>query len=204
MFAGHREQLVLQLFFADLRESRWDHHRTGNAFFADFLHGLGAELGGHRKHRDIHLTGNILHALVGFPAEDLVGLGVDGIDIAREAAVDDVLHDRVADLALAFRGPDHCHRPWLHDPLHRGEDLCLGRTEDFFLRFEADAEQSVYRCCAFGTGKDGVQVDFCDLRKVADQIGYIDDDLRQGITVGRRRSAYSLQHRRRLDTVKHG
>jgi hypothetical protein len=43
--------------------------------------------------------GHVLDALVGLVAEDLVGLGVDRVNVALVAAVDEVLHHRIADLA---------------------------------------------------------------------------------------------------------
>src|SRR3978361_469692 len=54
---------------------------------------------------------------------------MDRVDLALIAAVDEVLHHRVADLAVLGRGADHCHRLGPHDAGHRRDDVLLFWTE---------------------------------------------------------------------------
>ena len=110
MPAGDLDDLVLQLVVAGLGEAGRDQDRAGHALRADLLQRRGHELGRDGEHRDVDLAGHVRDALVRLAAEDLVGLGVHRVDLARVAAVDEVPHHRVADLALLVGGADHGHR----------------------------------------------------------------------------------------------
>src|SRR5438105_4457706 len=87
----------------------------------------GHELGGDRKDSDVDHAGHILDALVGLVAQDLFSLGMDRQDIALVAAVDEVLHHGVADLAVLGGGADHRNRFRHHDAVHCLDDL-FGRA----------------------------------------------------------------------------
>ena len=99
---------------------------------------LGHELRRDGEHRDVDVAGHVLDALVGLLAEDLVGARVDRIDRALVAAVDQILHDRVADLAVLGRGADHRHRVRLHDAVHLPHDLVLARPVAGHRRLEVE------------------------------------------------------------------
>ena len=90
---------------------------------------LRHELGGDREHGHVDVAGHVLDALVRLETHDLVGRRVDRVDRALVAAVDQVLHHRVADLAGLARRADHRHRLGLHDAVHVAHDVFLLRPE---------------------------------------------------------------------------
>ena len=203
MLARHGQQLVLGLGLAHLGEAGRDHDGAGNALLADLLHGAGAESRRHREDGDVDHAGNVLDALVGLLAQNLVGLGVDRVELARVTAVDDVLHHRVADLALAVGGADDGHRPRVHDAVHGGDDFFLAGPEWFLLRGKIHGDQGVHRSGARGARQYGIEVDFSNLRKVADQLGDVDDDVGKRVTVHGFRAPDAVEHFGGLDAVKH-
>src|SRR6185312_11845790 len=82
---------------------------------------------GDREHRDVDHAGHVLDALVGLVAEDVGRLRVDRVDVALVAAVDEVLHHGIANLAVLGGRADHGDRLRLHDAVHRSHDL-FGRA----------------------------------------------------------------------------
>ena len=105
------DDLGLQFGRAGFGKARRNQHRAGDFLLAAFDQRAGDELRGDRKHRGVDHAGHVLDALVGLVAEDLGGLRVDRIDLALVAAVDEVLHHGVADLAVLGGGADHGNAP---------------------------------------------------------------------------------------------
>ena len=85
----------------------------------------GDELRRDAEHREVDAVGQVGDVVVGLLAEDRLGLRVDRVDLALEPAVDEVLHDRVADLALGLRGADDGDRRGCNIRVHHLEDLLL-------------------------------------------------------------------------------
>ena len=82
---GDRHDLVLELVFAGLGEAGRDQHGVGDALAAHLLQRRGHELGGDREDRHVHLTGDVRDTLVRLAAQDVVGLGVHRVDLARRS-----------------------------------------------------------------------------------------------------------------------
>ena len=203
MLARHGQQLVLRLGLAYLGEPGRDHDRAGDALPAHLFHGACAEPRRHRKDGYVDLARYVQDALVGLPAQDLVGLGVDGIEFARVTAVDDVLHHRVADLALAVGGADDGYRARIHDPVHGGDDLFLAGPEEFLLRGEIHGNQCIYRGGARGARQHGIEVDLPNLGEIADQLGNVDDDVRKRLSIHGLGPSHAVEHFGGLDAVEH-
>ena len=197
-------QLVLALVVAGLGEARGDEHGAGDLLLAALDEGAGNELGRDGEHRGVDLAGHVLDALVGLVAHDLGGLGVDRVDLALVAAVDQVLHHRVADLAGLVGRADHGHRLRLHDAVHRRDDVGLGRAVARRLLVEVDDDAHVGGDRAVLGREHRVQVHLGDFREVADQLAHADDQVRERLAVDRVAAANALQHLRRLDAVEHG
>src|SRR5262249_28374622 len=84
--------LALTLDVAGLGEARGNEHGAGNLLLAAFDERLRHELGGNGEDGDVDVAGDILYRLIGLAPHDLVGLGMDRIDLSLIAAVDEVLH----------------------------------------------------------------------------------------------------------------
>ena len=123
-----------------LSETGWNHDGARKALLTNFFHSGNAEFRGDRKYCHVDLAGDVLHALVGFLAEDLIRLWIDGVELTLVAAIDDVLHHRIADFPLAVGGPDDRYGLRIHDVLHRGYDIFLAGAVDFFLRGKIDRD----------------------------------------------------------------
>ena len=130
--------LLLPFDVAGLGEARGDQHCAGDLLLADLDQRLRDELRRDREHRDVDDAGNILHALVRLAAQDLVGGRVDRIDLALVAAVDQVLHHRVADLAVLGRRTDDRDRIGLHDAVHVAHDVLVLRPVARGRRIEVE------------------------------------------------------------------
>ena len=204
VLARLRQKLRLHLLLAHLGEARRDHHRARNALLPHLGHGGGAELGGHREDGHVHLAGDVLDALVALLPEDLVGPGIDRVELAGVAAVDDVLHHRVADLPFPVRGADDRHGPGVHDALHGRDDLVARRPVGLGLRREIHGHHAVHRGGAAGVRQHRVKIHLADLREIAHQLRDADDDVRQGLPMHRRSAPDTLEDFRRGHAVQHG
>ena len=100
VFAADLLDLELAVFVAGLGEAGRDQHGAGDLLLAALGQRGGDELGGDGEDGGVDRVGDVFDRLIGLVAEDLVGLGVDREDLALVAAVDEVLHHRVADLAV--------------------------------------------------------------------------------------------------------
>ena len=95
------------------------------------------------------------------------GAGVDGIDVALVAAVYEVAHHGVADLALFGGCPDDRHGIRLHDAPHGVEDGVVIRP---VARFGGGTELHVvvHGEGPAGACQHGIQVQFHDFGEVGD------------------------------------
>ena len=203
VLARHRQQFVLRLGLAHLGETGRNHDGAGDALLADLLHGAGAEPRRYREDGHVDLAGDVQDALEGLLAQNHVGLGIDRVKLSLVTAVDDVLHHRVADLALAFGGADDGHGPRVHDAIHGGDDFFLAGPEDFLRRGEVDCDQRVHGRGALSAGEHRVKVDLADLGEVGDQLRDVHDDVRQPIAVHGGRAPNAVEHFGSLDAVEH-
>src|SRR6184192_4211293 len=164
---------------------------------------LGDELGGNGEHRHVDVCGHVLDALVGLLAEDLGGAGVDRIDRALVAAIDEILHDRVADLAVLGRGADHRHRIGPHDAVHLPHDDFLARTVARHGRLEIEHHAHVGCGGAARGGEHGIQVELGHLREVRHELRDADDHRGERLAVHGRRAAGAAQDFRSRDAIEH-
>ena len=194
---------LLPLDVAGLGEARRDEHRAGNLLFADFDQRLRDELGGNREHRDVDLAGNVLDALVGLPAHDLAGGRIDRVDLALVAAVDQVLHHRVADLAFLGGSADHRDRVRLHDAVHVAHDVVVAGPEARRRRTEIDDDAHVGGDRAALAREHRIQIHFGDLGEIGDQLRDVLDQRGERVAVDRIGAANALEYFRRGDAVEH-
>ncbi len=110
VFPRDADELLLAVDVAGLGEARRNEDRARDPLLADLDQGLGDELRRDCKDGDIDRARHVLDALVGLQPHDLLGLRVDRVDLPLVAAVDEVLHHRVADL----RPPTRRRPPRLH------------------------------------------------------------------------------------------
>src|SRR5207248_199772 len=99
VLAADLDDLLLSGDVSGFRKSRRDQYGAGDLLLAAFGDRPRDELRGNGEDRDVDVTRNVLHALERLEAHDLVGRRVDRVDLPFVAAVDQVLHHRVADLA---------------------------------------------------------------------------------------------------------
>lgn len=125
------------------------------------------------------------------------------MDLSGEAAVDEVAHHRVADLALLVGGADHGDRAWLHQPAHRCEDLLARVGTPGLDRLRRQQDPDVRRDRTVRSGDDRIEVDLRDLREVRDQLGDPPDLLGQCPPVHRRSTPNPAQDLGRADRVEH-
>ena len=163
----------------------------------------GDELGRNREHRDVDVAWNVLDALVRLQPHDLVGGRVDRVDLPLVAAVDQVLHHRVADLAGLRRGADDGDRLRLHDAVHVAHDVFVLRAIPRRRRREIDDDADVGRDRAVLGGEDRVQVHLRDFRIVGDELRHVLDHLRERVAIDRIGAADALEDLRGGDAVEH-
>ena len=125
------------------------------------------------------------------------------IDLALVAAVDQVLHHGIADLAVLGRSTDHRHRLGLHDAGHLLDDGRLTRPIARRRRIEIEHDAHVGRGRALLGGEYRIQVHFRNFGKVRDQRRDPFDHRRQRRAVHGLRSAHAAQDLSRLDAVQH-
>src|SRR3984957_447225 len=121
------------------------------------------------KYSDVDLAGYVLDRLVDLLAHDLVGLGMDRVDLAPVTAVDEIFHHRVADLAVFGGGADHGDRFRLHDPVHLPHDIVMVGARTWRLRREVNDNADVGGDRITLGRKHRIEVDLGDLRKIGDQ-----------------------------------
>ena len=128
---------------------------------------------------------------------------MDRVDLALVAAVDEVLHHRVADLAVLGGCADHRNRLRLHDPVHLAHDVVVFRPRTRRLRLEVDDDAHVGGDRVVLGREHRVEIHLGDFRKIGDQPRDVDDDVGDGIAVGRVAAAHALEHLMGLDAVQH-
>ena len=193
----------LQFRRAGFGKARRNQDRADDFLLAAFDQRAGDEFRGNRKHRGVDHAGHVLDALVGLVAQDLGGLRVDRIDLALVAAVDQVLHHGVADLAVLGGGADHGNRLRLHDAVHRRDDFFGRARRRARLVVEIDDDAHVGGDRVLLGGEHRVEVELDDFGEIADELRDLDDDVGQRIAVDRIAAAHALQHVMGLDAVEH-
>ena len=128
---------------------------------------------------------------------------MDRIDLAAIAAVDEVLHHRVADLAVLARGADDGDRIGPHDPPHRAEDVVAARARRRRRRIEIQHDAHVGRDRALGRGEDRIEIQLGDLGKVGDQLADALNELRERLAVDAFLAAHAPEDLRGGDAVEH-
>ena len=128
---------------------------------------------------------------------------MDRIDLALEAAVDQVLHHRVADLAVLGRRADYRDRSGTHDPVHRAQDFLARGPKALAGRREIEQHADVERRCADGPRQYRVEIDLGDFRKVGGKNRDRFDNRRERALVDRGRAAHAAQNFGRRDPVDH-
>ncbi len=160
-------------------------------------------MGRHAEHCDIDLARIVEHGLVSLDAKDLGILRMHRNDGALIAAIDEVLHHRVADLAGLGGGADHSDSLRVEDAIHRREDFVLARTIARLLGLPVADDARIDRCRPVRGGEDRVKVDFGDFGEIRHQLGDLDDDAGKRGPVDRRLPANALENLRRLQAVEH-
>jgi hypothetical protein len=148
-------------------------------------------------------AGHVEHARVALAAEDLLGLRVNRVDVARVAAVDQVAHDRVADLPLLGRRADDRDRARSQDAPHRREDVFTRDARRARRGLEVEQHAYVGSRRAFLGDEQRVEVDLMDLREVGDEARDPLNDRGQTLAVGRLRATHAAQDTRRRQIVEH-
>jgi len=93
-----------------LAEAGRDDNNRANAFLAALLQRLQHALGRDDDDGQVNRAFDGGQGRIGGQAENLTGLGIDGVDAALEAAGNHVAHNRVTELAFGARGADHRDR----------------------------------------------------------------------------------------------
>ena len=161
------------------------------------------ELRRDREDGDVDHARHVLDAAIGAAPEDLVGARMDRIDLAAIAAVDEVLHHRVADLAVLARGADDGDGVRPHDPPHGAEDVVAARARRRRRRIEVEHDAHVGRDRALGRGEDRVQIHLGDLGEVGDQLADVLNELRERLAVDAFLAAHALEDGGGGDAVEH-
>ena len=203
VLAGNGYHFFLAGHVTGLGKAGRDQHRTGNFLFAYLDERLGDKLRRDREHRDVDDTRHVLDTLVGLLAEDRIGTRVDRIDRALVAAVDQILHDRIADLAVLRRSADDRHGVGLHDAVHLPDDDLLARPVARHWRLEVQHHAHVSRGGALGRRKHGIQIEFGNLGEVRHQLRDIHDHGRERLAVHGLRAAHPAQYFRGRDAIEH-
>src|SRR4029450_4534596 len=95
------------------------------------------------------------------------------------AAVDEVLHHRVADLAVLGGGADYGNAHRLHDAVHRGDDFFGRARRRARLVIKVDDDAHVGGNRVLLGGEYGIEIEFDDFGEVADELRHLDDDVGQ-------------------------
>ena len=204
VLARRVDELLLELGLPGLGEAGRDHDRGADALVADLRDRVDDELGRDREDRDVDAVRQVGDVGVDLLAEDLLRLRVDRVDLALEAAVDEVLHHRVADLALLLGGADHGDGPRVHQLVHRLEDLFLAVARRPLVGgVEVHDEARVDRDRAVLLREHRVEIDLGDLREVGHQLRDPLDHAGERVLVDARPAAHAAQHLGRADPVDH-
>ena len=124
-------------------------------------------------------------------------------DRALVAAIDQVLHHRIADLAGLVGGADHRHGLRMEDAVHRLDDRVLVRAEAFLACLEI-ADDAGIDCGRAGFRReDGVEVELLDLREVVEQRRDLDEDRGERAAVDGFAAAHAVEHLLGLDRADH-
>ena len=109
--AGDGQQLALHLLAgrARLGEAGRDHDHAVDALLSAFTGGLHRELGRNDDHSQIHRARDVQDGLVGADRLDHVRAGVDRVDRAVEAAIQEVVEHLAADGPALATGADNRH-----------------------------------------------------------------------------------------------
>ncbi len=203
VLAAYILDLFLALDVAGLGKAGRNQDRARNLLLPAFHQCGGDELGGNREHGDVDGARNVLDALVRLLAHDLVGGRIDRIDLALIAAVDQVLHDGVADLAHLAGRADHRDRVGLHDAVHVAHDVVVLRAVARLGRVPVDDDPYVGGGRAALGGEHWIQIHLRDFGEVADQLRDALDQRSEGIAINCRGATHTLQDFRRRNAVKH-
>ena len=113
----HLGQLVLEALAvgAGLREAPGDDDGRLDSLGGALLQGGGHDLGRNHHHRQFRGGGGVGDGLIDLQAQDLLGLGVDGVEGAGEAAVLEIGQDVVAQFPRRGGGADDRHASGLED-----------------------------------------------------------------------------------------
>ncbi len=125
------------------------------------------------------------------------------INLALVTPIDEVLHHRVADLAVLRRGSDHRDRVGLHDAVHRAQDFLLRRAITRLGRRKIHDDAHVGRDRTVGPREHRIQIEFLNFREIRRQRRHRNDYLRDRLAIGRRRPAHPAQNLRGRDAVDH-
>src|SRR3972149_2999319 len=109
-------RLALRSAAANLAESGRDHDEAAYALLDALRDGLEGDLRGHADDREVHGVGDLEDARVRLDRVDRIRVRVHRVDRALELVRDQVVEDRVADLALLEAGPDDGHTLPAEDP----------------------------------------------------------------------------------------
>src|ERR1700730_4251639 len=203
VFAPDRDDFLLSCHIAGFGKARGYEHRAGNFLLADFDQRLRHELGRDREHRDVDDAGDVLDALVGLAAHDLAGGRIDRIDLSLVAAVDQVFHDRVADLPIFAGGTDDGNRVGLHDPVHVAHDIVVAGPITGRRRREIDHDAHVGGNGALAGREHRVQIHLGNVAKIRDELGDVLNQRGQRLAMDRIGAADGLQYFSRGDAVEH-
>ncbi|MDR6205760.1 hypothetical protein QF025_004480 [Paraburkholderia graminis] len=203
VLARNRHDFLLAFHVAGFRKAGRNQHRARNVLLADFRQRAGDELRGNRKHSDVDIPRHVQHTLIGLVAHDLVGLRVDRIDLALVATVDQVLHHRVADLAVFRRCTDHRDRIRLHDAVHLPHDVFLTRPIALYRRGEIEHDAHVGGNRTALAREHGVQIQLGDFGEVGHEPRDVFDQPGERLAVDGFAAAHALEHVGSRDAVEH-
>src|SRR5207302_10487745 len=117
-------------------------------------------------------------------------------------AVDEVLHHRIADLAVFGGGADHGNSLRLHDAVHRGDNFLVRARGGARLVVEVDDDAYVGGDCVLLGGEHRIEIEFDDFREIADELRYLDDDIGERFAVDRVAAAHTFKHVMGLDAAE--
>ena len=128
---------------------------------------------------------------------------MDRIDLPLVAAVDQVLHHRVADLAVLRRGADHGHGLGLHDPVHVADDVLVLRPVARGRRVPVAHDAHVRGGRTLRSGEHRVQIHLGDLGEIRDELRHALDDARERLAVDCGGATHAFEDRRSGNAVEH-
>src|SRR5450755_467429 len=204
VFSADLDQLVLSGDVSRFGKPGRDQHRAGYLLLAHLDQRLGDDLGRYGEYGDVYVSGHVLDALVGLPAQDLFGARMDRIDRTLVAAVDQILHDRIADLAVFGRRSDDRYGVGLHDAVHLLNDQVVARAIARRSRIEVEHDANVgRRRTAFGR-EYRIEIHLRDFGKVRYQCPDTLDHRCECVAVDWAGTAHAAQDLGRGDAVEHG